>query len=367
MREILTLEGFAFRDGKAHERLDDLKSITDEHSKNIEHLKEAHVTPQMFGAIGDGVTDDTLAFKSMLNSAKDGDSVYIPVGTYRITETLIIDKVIYISGEAAFIPFVWESEEGYCGSTILCNGDAFKIARSGVTIQNLTIISENIHQHTGLTILGDSITDDVTFCLNFKNIYLYHFANAIVANCSVFKSCFTNVYSQGCANGFLFMGGGTSLTLTNCWVMWATEIAYYLFKYTYSSFINCCCDNSFSGFKFEGCSGISVIACGCEISQNYSFFVTACQNVTIQNCFAYRCKSSLENLDHGALLTVYDSNNIVVFGCEDREGTEGTDSIVDIRNTNSPMFNNTIRTHAIMGVKKLGFTLNVTEITESEE
>lgn len=52
----------------------------------------AYVTPQMFGAKGDGVTDDTTAFQSAINSGK---KVYVPMSNgqiYLITNTLTISS-----------------------------------------------------------------------------------------------------------------------------------------------------------------------------------------------------------------------------------------------------------------------------------
>lgn len=52
-----------------------------------------HVTPQMFGAKGDGVTDDTAAFQAAIDSAHN---VYVPLGdgqVYIITDTLVFSKI----------------------------------------------------------------------------------------------------------------------------------------------------------------------------------------------------------------------------------------------------------------------------------
>lgn len=44
------------------------------------------VTPQMFGAVGDGVTDDTAALKNCIDFAMTNNfAVYIPMGTYIVT------------------------------------------------------------------------------------------------------------------------------------------------------------------------------------------------------------------------------------------------------------------------------------------
>jgi hypothetical protein len=46
-------------------------------------------SPQMFGAVGDGTTDDTAALQSALD-AGEGNTVVVPDGTYKLTSTLTI-------------------------------------------------------------------------------------------------------------------------------------------------------------------------------------------------------------------------------------------------------------------------------------
>lgn len=49
------------------------------------------VTPQMFGAIGDGVSDDTKAFQRAVDSlGVSASRLIIPSGTYRITDSIIL-------------------------------------------------------------------------------------------------------------------------------------------------------------------------------------------------------------------------------------------------------------------------------------
>lgn len=48
-----------------------------------------YVTPQMFGAVGDGITDDTEAIQRALNT---GGNIYFPAGRYKATSKLVADK-----------------------------------------------------------------------------------------------------------------------------------------------------------------------------------------------------------------------------------------------------------------------------------
>ena len=54
-------------------------------------VAKLHVTPQMFGAVGDGVADDTEALQMALDCfiGKAGN-VYLPQGQYKVTSPLII-------------------------------------------------------------------------------------------------------------------------------------------------------------------------------------------------------------------------------------------------------------------------------------
>jgi hypothetical protein len=64
-------------------------------------IRGAEVNVLDFGAVGDGTTDDTVAFKAAINAA-DGALVYVPIGHYRITSPLnvgITATAIRISGE----------------------------------------------------------------------------------------------------------------------------------------------------------------------------------------------------------------------------------------------------------------------------
>jgi len=55
-----------------------------------------YVTPQMFGAKGDGATNDLASFNSVVASMSDGDVLYIPNGEYLLNDTWTISKNITV-------------------------------------------------------------------------------------------------------------------------------------------------------------------------------------------------------------------------------------------------------------------------------
>ena len=57
------------------------------------------VTPQMFGAVGDGVTNDTEAIEKAIASLSPGDTLYFPKGTYLMTGKAVEISTSHITFE----------------------------------------------------------------------------------------------------------------------------------------------------------------------------------------------------------------------------------------------------------------------------
>lgn len=108
----------------AIEGLDEIKDELDEHKADevTDAIKNPHgaftefadraVNVKWFGAVGDGVTDDTQALQDALASlGNSGGLVFIPAGTYLFNETLVIRNGQTIMGAG-----------NYNGSTLLYAG-----------------------------------------------------------------------------------------------------------------------------------------------------------------------------------------------------------------------------------------------------
>ena len=52
-----------------------------------------------YGAVGDNTTNDTAAIQKAINATPEGGTIFIPVGSYRITGTLTLTHGINIIGE----------------------------------------------------------------------------------------------------------------------------------------------------------------------------------------------------------------------------------------------------------------------------
>lgn len=96
---------------------------------DLNALEDVYVTPQMYGAAGDGATDDTTAIQAAMNAG--AGRVIFPAGTYKITASISVpgNTIVDLNG-----------------ATILATDvDAFAVGgTSNVTIQNGTITQTRI-------------------------------------------------------------------------------------------------------------------------------------------------------------------------------------------------------------------------------
>lgn len=143
-------------------------------------LAEPSINVRMFGAKGDGVTDDTAAIKAAIAKASSnrakGGVVFFPVGIYRITETLVIN--------ANGVELLGENEKGainydpiaYCGSHIM-----YDASDSGPIIQfgdNTKWIYHNklsrlrVGAAAGLTIKPVGILANICSEFTFENFHV---------------------------------------------------------------------------------------------------------------------------------------------------------------------------------------------------
>lgn len=59
----------------------------------------ADVTQDPYGAAGDGQADDAAAIQAAIDACPEGQVVYLPAGTYRVTETIFVTKGVVLRGD----------------------------------------------------------------------------------------------------------------------------------------------------------------------------------------------------------------------------------------------------------------------------
>jgi hypothetical protein len=209
-------------------------------------VAELHVTPQMFGAVGDGVADDTEAFRAAIES---GHSVHIPAGEYLVGE-IVVDKNCVIYGDEKNKPTIKcrgiemnETSllkgltilpaEGYEGTGVLVN-------KGGCEVRDCTIYSFNIglELSPSVHIVGGVFKNNtIAYCKHAgvksvasgtgqKNQIL--FEHLYIVKCGIDADNDTAL-STKFENGFgMYLDGGYGIEVRNCVFEYNTGVGLYL-------------------------------------------------------------------------------------------------------------------------------------------
>lgn len=166
------------------------ETIVDQQTQ-INYLS-TYVTPQMFGAVGDGVADDTIAFK---NALKNGVNIYLE-GTYKITENIEITERKTI---ASF---------GSTASIIFENGCGFIFKSRYITLKDVNITGSG----EGTCIIFNE-TEHAHF-VKIENVIITKFETAFENNTVMWNCTFVNIRVNNCTNGFVNQDTSPSMLTT---------------------------------------------------------------------------------------------------------------------------------------------------------
>lgn len=163
---------------------------------------------KVYGAKGDGVTDDIQAIRDVVAAAAAKKGVaYFPPGDYKISDTIEITTAVKIQGVDASVT----------GTRILINSDkpAFYVM-APCTIENLAIVGSNNASYT----MQDGIFINNTNDVYVRNVFLVALYNGIHIKDTVFYTFFDNVRFYSAKNALMFgegtSAGGYAIQINNC-------------------------------------------------------------------------------------------------------------------------------------------------------
>lgn len=155
-----------------------------------------YVTPQMFGAKGDGVTDDTVAFKNTIENS----DVIVLKGTYKISENIEITERKTITSLSDII--------GGDSGIIFENGCGFIFKSRYITLKNVSITGNN----SGTCIVFDNA--EHAHFIAIENVLINKFETAFKNNTIMWDCTFTNIRVNNCTNGFVAHDTYSSMLIT---------------------------------------------------------------------------------------------------------------------------------------------------------
>lgn len=197
-----------------------------------------------FGAVGDGVTDDTAAIQAAINYANSlgGAKVFLPEGTYQTSAAIEL------------MPFVWVDGSGSYGTIVRGNGlhPVFSVLGSIVNVRNSGKL-------TNLSIRGGSKVNVNARGIDIRWANRYGFENIEIFQCYIgvyFDNCWQvkmeNIHVHGAGGDQSYIGfygaevdpsnQNNAINAQNCIVQGVEKYGFRLIN--------------FNGSKLDGCEAL---------------------------------------------------------------------------------------------------------------
>jgi uncharacterized protein (TIGR02145 family) len=253
-----------------------------------------YVTPEMFGAVGDGVTDDATSFQNMFDSLSINNpkKVYIPAKVYLINSTVNLTKVD--SGSSTLLI------EGY-GCTLKTNTSSVRIFnRQPIDQSEASVMVSSSIQIKGIKFIGSGLTGQMglflgaTYGSSINDCYFGSFDTGLRTEFALMTEI-NNTLLQSCSNRHVDInygsswGGSTSNSQSNSTTLRNVRV--------YSS------TGSNSCIYIESCSGIHLDNVICEGGNPLDNIYFNGRNSTVVKEFSCR-GLHLENTPSNSHITI---------------------------------------------------------------
>lgn len=270
------------------------------------------VSVKEYGAVGDGLTDDTPAFLQAIDNAdKDGCVLLVPEGKYLIKRSLVFPKYskcknfILRGINKRMCTLLFDLTEG---TAIDMQGDDSD--RIYGAIEDIRIESANTNQVDGITLRNNQNTKIL------NNIHIQGFYNNIYINKN-WTLRFQDVTSINALNCNLNMGGEirNSCIIDGGSYAGSKHLNMYIAGHNHS-IMNCDISQgqeSTGGIYANYCHGLNIIGCYFESNSNckeYGIRLRACNGVVI-NGLDVSANSQVDNYKH---IYIEQSKGVVING-----------------------------------------------------
>jgi hypothetical protein len=158
--------------------------------EQLENKLPTYITPQMYGAVADGNTNDTQAVKSALTEClSKGRTLYFPAGIYKITESLKITAHIDIKGDGE--------------NTKILGGNFHTLnVTSSCVIKDLVIVGDETSKYAGIYVKDTNYVE-------IRNIFVTNCYDCIKFDGTCFYCTLTELKFVDCVNSFIRTSGDT--------------------------------------------------------------------------------------------------------------------------------------------------------------
>lgn len=268
--------------------------IESEYIKNI-GIKITDV--KLWGATGDGVTDDTQAIQNAINYVNSNGTVFVPPGTY------IVSKKLILGGDVSFIG------SGYHNTVI-------KLADNS----NVSIIGTPLDEYQRYYILIANIGFDGNAKAQTKGscIELFNVSETKIVNVRCQDPKTHGIYIGGTTSiipyleSILLRGdqlnttgdgvrldpGASDAQLVNVDVGWFKQgNGFWLNWCEASKLVNCQAWQCGTGIKIYQADRCQLSNCLTDLSETWGYLFQECSALQVSNCFAYNSNKGGQSYD----------------------------------------------------------------------
>lgn len=171
-----------------------------------------YITPQMFGAKGDGRTDDTAAIKAAMATLAYGDTLYFPKGSYLVSEPFSIDEGIIIQGAGIDFTNICVEDEAQINGYVF----SFTEPQKGGGICDLTIKNsiDAIHSNASGLYIG-AATERLASNFKCHHVKIICMVNGLYYD-KLWEAYFDHIFIMNCSDtGFIIAGADTEFSNMN--------------------------------------------------------------------------------------------------------------------------------------------------------
>lgn len=219
-------------------------------SKSFQNASKLNgiVSVLQFGAVGDGVTDDTAAIQAAIDSLASGGVVELPAGTYKTTSAIELKASVWLRGSGARSSYIVGAGTH---AVLQCSGTISSVINSGkVSGMTLRASSKTNNSAQGIR-LSWANRFEISDVEIFQSYIGFYFSNCWQVNV-------INVQVHGDGNDQSYIGfygaeidpsnQNNVINAVNCTVQGVEKYGYRLINFNGSKFTNCEALNGEIGF-----------------------------------------------------------------------------------------------------------------------
>lgn len=269
----------------------------------------------LFGAVGDGVADDTEAFQDAIDSLTGGGVVRVPAGTYKLTDAVTLADNVIIRGAGKAVTIIQQSSttaHAFVGTNTQFSG-----------LEDLMVDGPGSGSGRGVNI--DRETGDFPFYCVFRSVMIRRFgSHGVYVESPVMFSFYDVTSKENGGDGFSTAINSAIGTSTNFYTCYAHDNTsgngFRLNNLYYSNLVGCGADGNVNGYKTENAQGVVFSGCGAEANGVGIQVNTSSEGVVLTGCW-------ITNSTTSSIQVIGNSTGTVITGCSEGEVDTATSFI----------------------------------------